>query len=192
MATKRRFGANVPLVEKRQKREHPHVEVFTSISAITKDMAKIKKQEIQFKALLQQVFEMTDQVQINFVYSKENAVTVLDNSMKWLQTLQDAKESHSKTRDSSLKTLRDVDVLDDDALKGAALILTETETKLAAIEAIESRWKRIVRHTSTTKTIQDHTKNWFERFWRQWDKTDALIKERTARFKENLKKLDLE
>lgn len=192
MPPKRKLGSKISLQGKRPKREHPEVSAYQSISAITKDIAKIKKQEYQFLALIQQVFEMTDQVHINFIYSKENAQKVLDKSMEWLQILQEAKKSNSATRDESLKTLRSVDVLDDDALKGAALILTETETRLAAIEGVENRWQRIVRHTSKSKTIEEHTKEWFLRFWRQWDKTHTVLKERLAMFKEVLKTIDIE
>ena len=190
MPPKRKLGAKISLAEKRPKRQHPEIEAYTSISALAKDIAKIKKQEFQYKALIQQVFEMTDQVHVNFVYSKENADVVLEKVMKWLQTLQEAHGLNLKTRDKAIETLRAVDVLDDDSLKGAAMILTETETKLAAIESIQNRWQRIVRHTSTAKTIQQHSKEYFLRFWRQWDKTNTVLHERITRFKEILQEIE--
>ena len=117
--------------------------------------------------------------------------TILKKISEWLHNIDLIKEKSSLLRDESLKTLRGVDILDDDALKGAALILTETETRLAALEGIEHRFKRIVRYKSSTEAIGTHTSSWLKRFFFQWTRTNKDLSDRSKLLNETLATLSM-
>ena len=169
--------------KKKQKLEvvPPDILAFMNASTLSNDIVKLKKQENQYKALLQQVFDMTDQSTVD--HTKENTNNIMSAVILWLENIQNVKETTTNTRDEALKALRTVDVLDDEALKGAALILTETETRLAALDGIEHRWGRVVRYKETSKPMKIHSREWLERFFRQWDKTRALVIEKITNFR---------
>lgn len=171
--------------KKKQKREalHPSVIAFINVSVLSNDIAKLKKQENQYKALLKQVLEMTDQTTVEFDYTEENIKSIVNAVILWLENIQQVQETTSVTRDEALKALRTVDIMDDEALKGAALILTETETRLAALEGIEHRWGRVVRYKESSKPMKKHSREWLERFFRQWGKTHALVVEKFTSFR---------
>lgn len=109
-----------------------------------------------------------------------------------MQNINEIRKIDSNTRNDALNTLRTIDVLDDDALKGAALILTESETRLATLEGIEHRFYRVVRYKSTTKSIESHTKEWLKRFFVQWNNTNKTIQTRQQQFKELITSLKMQ
>jgi len=154
---------------------------------VANEIDKFKVQVNQYNALLKQVLEMTDQPSVEFVYTDDSAKNVMDAVMTWLESMQTAKQSTTTVRDEALQTLRTVDILDDEALKGAALLLTEAETRLVTLEGVEHRWGRIVRHTAKSSAISEHTREWFVRFWRQWSKTNHIIEDRIRQFKKIIK-----
>ena len=79
-----------------------------------------------------------------------------------------------------------MDVLDNDALKGAALALTDAETQLAALLTIEHRWAKIVRQVEG-EDLKAHTQKWLKRWLVQWQKISQTKSQRVAQFQETLK-----
>ena len=161
----------------------PSIRAFMNVQILSNDIVKLKKQENQYKALLKQVFDMIDQPTVEITHTEENTKAIMENVISWLEGIEKVKKTTTATRDEALKALRTVDVLDDEALKGAALILTETETRLAALDGIEHRWGRIVRHKETSKSMKMHSSEWMERFFRQWNKTHTRVTEKITTFK---------
>jgi len=192
---KRLFNMEIPQEKKKmppkkkQKRTlPPSILAFMNISVLSKDIAKLKKQENQYKALLQQVFDMTDQPTVD--HTEENITKITTAVILWLENIQKVKKTTTATRDEALKALRTVDVLDDEALKGAALILTETETRLAALDGIENRWGRVVRYKETSGPMKIHSREWLERFFSQWAKTHTLVVEKLIAFRKVVKTIN--
>ena len=70
-------------------------------------------------------------------------------------------------------------------------MLTEEETRLAAIEGLESRWYRIVRYKNSPIGIEKHTQEWFTRFYRQFQKTSASIEDLSNKIREIIDQLTL-
>jgi len=174
--------------KKRQKCTHPTVENYSRVAYLAKELARLNKQEYQYKALISQVVEMLAVAPFDF--NEKSAANIAKRANEWLAELAEVYIQTSKTRDKALKTLRTVVPLDDDALKGAALLLTETETRLAAIDGLEERWKRIVRFDKASD-LKKHTSGWLERFFNQWKRTSAAIIEMTQQMKKVLSKLSL-
>lgn len=175
----------------RKKREDPQVLTYKKIAHTSKNLAKLTEQTNQYKALVKQILEITEQPDMPVTLTEENIENIIKNIIKWLSSIDEIQVSSSKTRDEALITLRKLDVLDDDALKGAALILTESETRLAALEGILSRFARVVRHKTTTKTIESHTTEWLKRFFSQWVKTNTAIVLGHTQFKELIESLPI-
>ena len=172
-------------MKKRKRDESPEdIEVVTlqKIAHIAKDLARLTNLQNQYKALVKQILEITEQPNTAVTLTEENITQIIQNIITWLQNIDEIREAGCNTRNEALKTLRTIDVLDDDALKGAALILTESETRLATIGGIEHRFYRIVRYKSKTETIEKHTKEWLKRFFAQWDKTNKTIQSRQQQF----------
>jgi len=177
--------------ENAKKIEDPEIISLQRVSIIAKDLARLIKQRNQYKALITQLLDITDQSGTVVILEPKNTETILKKISEWLHNIDLIKEKSSLLRDGSLKTLRGVDVLDDDALKGAALILTETETRLAALEGIEHRFKRIVRYKSSTEPIGTHTSSWLKRFFFQWTKTNKDLSDRSKLLNETLATLSM-
>jgi ABC-type antimicrobial peptide transport system ATPase subunit len=178
--------------EERQQREDTEVVALQKIAHIAKDLARLTNLKNQYKALVKQILEITEQPDTAVTLTEENTTQIIQNVTRWLQNINEIREASSNTRNEALKTLRTIDVLDDDALKGAALILTESETRLATLEGIEHRFYRIVRYTSTTTSIEKHTKEWLKRFLAQWAKTNKTIVTRQKQFKEMISSLRMD
>lgn len=173
------------------KKEDPEYLSLQKVSMIAKDLARLIKQRNQYKALIGQILDITEQRGTVVTLEPENTQQILKKILEWLQNIDSIKEKSSDLRDESLKTLRTVDVLDDDALKGAALILTETETRLAKIDGIEHRFRRIVRYKSSTETISKHTTSWLKRFFFQWAKTNKDLSDRSTLLNETLRTISM-
>ena len=186
MPPKKKPKLNVKKIE-----EDPEFISLQRVSMIAKDLARLIKQRNQYKALIAQLLDITDQSGTVVTLEPKNTETILNKITEWLHNIDSIKEKSSLLRDESLKTLRGVDVLDDDALKGAALILTETETRLAALEGIEHRFKRIVRYKSSTESIGKHTSSWLKRFFFQWSKTNKDLSDRSKLLNETLATLSM-
>ena len=187
--------------KKRQKREHPVVEHWTALSGISKNLAALCKQEQQFRALLKQIATLTNHDAFikdlpsevppqspwkdNFKYSEPIAEQIKSYIDWWIGTiLEDLKESR-KVRDKALKTLKKVDVLDDDALKGGACMLAEAETQTNSIDNNNKKWCKIVRfQQQPLENIKEHTLEWLQRWLSQWDFADKSIKKRVTQFKQ--------
>jgi len=173
MPPKKRAKLNVKQIE------DPEIISLRRVSDIAKSLALLIKQRNQYKALTSQLLDITEQRGTIVTLEPKNTENILKKILEWLHNIELIKEKSSLLRDESLKTLRGVDVLDDDALKGAALILTETETRLAFVDGIEHRFMRIVRYKSSVEPIEKHTSLWLKRFFLQWTKTNQDLRKRS-------------
>lgn len=181
---------------KKRKRDESHEDTevvsLQQIAHIAKDLARLINLKNQYKALSKQILEITEQPDTVVTLTEENTTKIIQNIITWLKNINEIREHSSKTRNDALKTLRTIDVLDDDALKGAALILTESETRLATLEGIEHRFYRIVRYKSNTTPLEKHTTEWLKRFAAQWVKTNKTIQSRQQQFKEMITSLQMD
>lgn len=160
-----------PKIKRRRvSRFPPHIEHFSQLATLCSKMYDLKKAKFQHELLLKQIYTLIG-TETSFEIEES---TMLSNILSWhVRTQRDIDRQISK-RDVSLKKLRSVDVLDDAALKKAALCLTELESTLASFEAQTERFQRIVRYDNKTD-LKTHTTNWMGRFFRQYKKTQGLI-----------------
>jgi Ribonuclease G/E len=170
--------------ETREKAEEPEVLTLKKIAHTAKELARAIGQINQYKALIKQILEITEQGSAVITLTDENTNNIIVQMETWMKNIQEIRVSSSNTRNEALAALRNIDVLDDDALKGAALILTESETRLAALEGLEHRFSRIVRYKTTTKPLGVHARDFLKRFLGQWVQTNKVIAERQGQFKE--------
>lgn len=177
--------------KKRQKRSPPEIENYEKLSFLAREMAKFKKQKFQYNMLLKQIYELISKQRDSAEFSEETSQTLRKDVRAWFSDIEQAKKQSSGIRDKALKTLKTLDMTDDDALKGAALMLAEEETRLAAIEGLESRWYRIVRYKNSPIGIEKHTQEWFTRFYRQFQKTSASIEDLSNKIREIIDQLTL-
>lgn len=177
--------------KKRQKRNPPEIEHYERLSFLAREMAKLKKQKYQFNMLLNQVYEIIGKKRDSASFSDEMMKTLFKELEEWCQDLSKAKDQSTAARDKAMKTIRKIEILDDDALKGAALMLSEEETRLAAIEGLEIRLYRIVRYKKSPVGIVKHTNDWLVRFLRQWKKTSSGIEDHDSKIKEIISQLSL-
>ena len=195
--SKRRLGSVHKLQpdKKRKKRDHPKVENYLAMASLSSALAKITQQEQQFIALLKQVCEITEHDAAHpekqwftpdFEFHSAVIAEISSYIQQWLSEIVQKADDIQANRDQALSHLRQVDVLDNDALKGAALTLTEYETQYAVIQQIRGRWAKIVRHKPGTD-IQKHTQEWLKRWLAQWKKIHQTLTQRVSQLKEVLK-----
>lgn len=179
----------------RRKREHPKVEQWLALNSLAAGMAKLTQQEQQFIALLKQVSDLSAHEAAHpekqwftpdFEFNEDSMQDISTYIQQWLKEILEHKAIVERTRNDAIDQLRKVDVLDNDALKGAALSLTEAETQLAALQAIEHKWAKIVRQVEG-EDLQTHTQKWLKRWLAQWQKISQTIAQRVAQFQETLK-----
>ena len=181
--------------KKRRKRDHPKVEQYMAVATLASSLAKLSQQEQQFVALLRQVANLTEHEAAcpekqwfipEFEYSEDIAQDISEYVQQWLREILEHANIIKKKRDKSMQDLRKVEVLDNEALKQAALELTDAETRFTTIQHIQHRWSKIVRHESGTD-LQTHTRAWLKRWLAQWKKINASTKQRLNQFRESLK-----
>ena len=179
----------------RQQRDHPKVEQWKAIATLASNITKYVQQQQQYTALLRQIAQLTEHEAAhpdnpwfspNFNYDTEKAKDIEQYIEEWLGDIIDHHKAVKDKQSNALITLRKVDVLDDEALKQAALTLTECETHIAALETTIHRWQKIVRFKSGPD-IQKHTQSWIKRWLSQWKKIDDILKKRVSQFLEVLK-----
>ena len=192
---KRRLGRTV--IALRQKTS-PTVGVWKALGDVAVSMAKCQQQREQFAALLRQVAELTEHEATqpekpwnteHLVFDDELAKDIHDYVLRWLAQLIEHRRQTDAIRTETMHTLRAVDVLDDDALKRAAQLLTETETKLVALQQVEHRWSRVVRFRADAPgehTLVEHTREWVMRWLGRWKKLQRTIDARITQFKKYL------
>ena len=173
--------------KKRKRREHPKVEAWSKIATLATQITKCTQQIVQYKALLKQIIDTTchDKECPENIWETQELSETLENDIKdyinnWLKDVLQNSSNIKQTRDDALKTLRTIDVLDDQALKAAALILAETEFQCEAMEQLIHKWNKIVRYNETT-TVQKHTDAWLIRWLKQWNHTRGQL-ERLRQF----------
>jgi len=181
--------------KKRRKRDHPKVEQYVAVATLASELAKLSQQEQQFVALLKQVANLTEHEAAcpekrwfapDFEYSDEIARDISEYVQQWLREILDHAINIKKKRDCSMQDLRNLDALDNESLKRAALELTDAETRFTTIQHIQHRWSKIVRHESGTD-LQAHTNAWLKRWLVQWKKINTSTKRRLGQFRESLK-----
>jgi hypothetical protein len=187
----------MPPKKKRRKREHPIVEHWTAISAVSKNLAVLYKQEQQSIALLQQIEKTTSHdLNINDVSASSilpqspwRSVTTYSTDVRdqitryvtwWVHTLKKEHVAAARKKQAALETLKRADVLDDEALKASAYAMTEAESQWTTLEQIRSRWIKITR--CDNDNIAEHTEQWLERWLKQWDKLQDTQHARQKQF----------
>lgn len=195
--SKRRLGSIQTLEpSKRKKRkQHPKVQKYMAMTTLATALAKLTQQEQQYIALLKQVCDVTEHDAAHpekqwftpgFTFHEAVMAEISSYIQQWLSEIVQNGKDIEANRDESIAQLRKVDVLDNEALKHAALSLTEYETHHAVMQQIQSRWAKIVRYKTGTD-IQAHTQEWLKRWLAQWKKLHTTITARLAQLKEVLK-----
>ena len=192
--------------KKRRKRDHPVVEHWTALSGISKNLAALCKQEQQFRALLKQIATLSNHDAFikdlpadvppqspweeNFKYSAAMVEQIKSYIDWWIDTLLEDRKESRKVRDKALKTLKETNVSDDDALKEGACLLAEAEAQTNSIETVIKRWCKIVRFQQPLDKLKEHTNEWLKRWLDQWNFADKSIKKRVTQFKETYSALE--
>lgn len=182
-------------LEKRKKRDHPKVEQYMAVAQLATILANLTKQEQQYIALLKQVADVTEhEARVpekqwfipTFSYSEDQAGDILDYVQRWLKTIVEHSNGIREKRDRALEKIRQLDVLDNESLKQAAMELTEAESQCAVIQQVQKRWSKIVR-CEKDNGLQEHTAKWLKRWLVQWRKLNAMTQKRLDQFRESLK-----
>lgn len=188
---RRRLGRKMPLVEKRTRREHPLVQQWLALSAVAREVAASTKQQKQYVALLLQISELTQHDssvpdnpwtgdQVDFEDVRNYVLSFLDDFDENVREL-------TSVRDNALSALKSADTQDDEALKSAAVVLTEAEFNLKKLDTFTNRWVRIVRYKTSQKvSMREHTDKWLTRWLRQWESTNANKSHQVLQFRETL------
>lgn len=174
--------------KKRQKREHPHVGRWTTLSSLAKEIATSTKQQHQYIALLMQISELTqhdsntpdnpwggDQVDFQ---------DVRDYVLSWLDDFDENIKTTIQIRQTALDTLKKME--NDKDLTSAAAMLTEASFNLKTLESFIGRWERIVRYKNKKISIREHTDTWLTRWLRQWEVTNTNKTQLVQQFRETL------
>ena len=177
-------------MEQRQKREHPAVEHWLTLSSIAKSIAVSTKQQQQYIALLLQISELTqhDTNVPDSPWSGEHIdfQDIRNYVLSWLDDFDENINATTKLRDNALQALRNVDAQNDDELKSAAVVLTEAEMNIKKLDAFTTRWGRIVRYKKGTISLREHTDTWLTRWLREWESTNAAKTKHVKQFQETL------
>lgn len=177
---------------KRQKREHPVVEHWLRLSTIAQSVASATKQQQQYIALLLQISELTQHdanaPETPWSTDQIDFEDIRNYILGWLDDFDDNSLATVKIRDKALQTLRAAaDTQNDDALKAAAVLLTDAEFTIKSMENFTNRWQRIVRYKSNKKiSMREHTDTWLTRWLRQWETTNASKSQLVKQFRETL------
>ena len=197
------------VVKQRQQREHPIVELWSTLASLSKLMAQSSKQLQQYKALLKQVAEITQHDTITasetlpdsvgqqstwstgFTFTETSPSEINRYVDYWLRTVELDMADALKNRDSAMKSLRETDVMDDDMLKNKAAVLTEAENILGTLNTVRHRWSRVVRFdTKSKKSLSAHTLKWLDRWLNQWNDTLNTFKKRLLHVKETYARIE--
>lgn len=197
------------LVKQRQQREHPIVELWSTLASLSKLMAQSSKQLQQYKALLKQVAEITQHDTITasetlpdsvgqqstwstgFTFTETSPSEINRYVDYWLRTVELDMADALKNRDDAMKSLRETDVMDDDMLKNKAAVLTEAENILGTLNTVRHRWSRVVRFdTKSKKSLSAHTLKWLDRWLNQWNDTLNTFKKRLQHVKETYTRIE--
>lgn len=173
-----------------RKRPPPKVEIWQAIQALASSMIKLTGQEEQYIALLRQVADLTEHEAVHpektwfhgaFVFDEDIAKDIHEYVLEWTRDIVARHEEVHQSCNASMETLRGVDVLDDEALKQAALSLTKSESKASTLDHLQSRWCRIVRFESGN--LVEHTQKWLTRWLTQWKKLHQTLDARQTQFR---------
>lgn len=191
MPPKRRALLGKPKSLKRRKREQPIVEHWLQLSNIAQSVASATKQQQQYIALLLQISELTQHdanaPETPWSVEKIDFEDVRNYILGWLDDFDENSTTSAKIRDTALQTLRASDTQDDDALKAAAVLLTEAECNIKSLENVTNRWQRIVRYKPNQKiSMREHTDTWLTRWLRQWETTNVSKSQLVNQFRETL------
>lgn len=174
--------------KKRKRREHPTVEAWSNIATLAAKITKLTQQQVQFKLLLKQIIDLTQhdiEHPENQWETKTDGETIPEDIQQyineWLKMLAENNKNFVDARDKALQTFRNIDLLDDEALKRAAVTLAETEATIQQIEQLQNKWNRIVRLTNNDDVLT-HTEKWIHRFRKQWTQTHTKIRQVKEQF----------
>lgn len=178
----------MPPKKKRRMREHPHVEQWLTVSTLSQDIARLTKQQQQYRALLLQISELTQHnltVPDNpWTGEQIDFKDVTDYILSWLDDFDGNQLECKQQRDNALTDLRNSDIADDNALKILAAALTEAEINLKMMDNFAVKWKKIVRFEKGN--LREHTEKWLKRWLKQWETTNTTKSQRLGQFHEVL------
>lgn len=157
---------------------------WSTLSSISKSNAKIAKQKQDYYALLQQLSKVVEKEWIG----PEQSTVIIETTTKWITDVLEQQQSIIKLRDKSLQSIRQTDVLDNDALKLAAAELTECEFQLTAHKNVIDRFVRIVRYQDGLLPV--HTSQWLKRFFKQWNTTNKVFHQNILALEESFRWLE--
>lgn len=158
---------------------------WSRLSSIAKSNAKLSQQKEQYYALLKQLSTVVEKEWSG----PEVAATIIENVTTWITTVLQQQQSLVESRDQSLQTMRQTDLLDNDALKLAAASLTEYEYQLSAHKKVVERFTRIVRYKEGL--LPDHASQWLQRFFAQWQNTNQVFHQNICELQESFRWLEV-
>jgi|TARA_B110000977_G_scaffold176227_1_gene231683 hypothetical protein len=158
---------------------------WSAISTICKSNAKLSKQKEDYYALLQQLSTVVEKEWTG----PEQATVIVQTVTDWIGKVLQQEQTIVESRNQSLQTMRQVDVLDNDALKSAAASLTEYEFQLSAHKNVINRFSRIVRYKDGS--LSAHTKQWLTRFFNQWKTTNNVFNQNILSVQESFRWLEV-
>ena len=85
--------------KKRASYEDPEAIILNKLSLVVKDMARLTKQRNQFKALIKQIFEITEQPESVVTLTKDNQQNLINSICGWLNKIESIGKKSSETRD---------------------------------------------------------------------------------------------
>ena len=158
---------------------------WSAISTICKSNAKLAKQKEDYYALLKQLSTIVEKEWTG----PEQATVIVQTVTDWIAKVLQQEQAIVESRNQSLQTMRQVDVLDNDALKSAAASLTEYEFQLSAHKNVITRFSRIVRYKDGS--LPTHTKQWLHRFFKQWKTTNKVFNQNILSVQESFRWLEV-
>jgi|TARA_B110000858_G_scaffold145051_1_gene164719 hypothetical protein len=168
--------ARMPPKKKRKTTPSNH---WSMLASISKSNATLSQQKEQYYALLQQVCTIVEKEWTG----PEQSTIITKHVTDWINTVLQQQQSVLDLRNEALHSMRKTDVLEDDALKEAAAVLTEREFQLSAHKNVIDRFSRIVRYKEGS--LPQHTAHWLKRFFTQWKKTNKVFDQNILTLRES-------
>lgn len=152
---------------------------WSTLSSVSKSNAKLSTQQEQYYALLKQLGEVVDQQWTG----PDQVVEMTDHITTWITTVTAQAETVTLLRNEALQSMRQADVLDNDALTLAAAKLTDNECQLVAYKNVLERFSRIVRYKEGG--LVQHTTKWLQRFCTQWETSNNVFNQNILQIRES-------
>lgn len=160
---------------------------WTVLSNLSKSNALLANKKEQYYALLKQICGIVEKDW----NSVEQADDIRQYLTTWLENVLKQKESIYVLRDEALNSIRNIDLLDTDALKSGAAELTERELQLQAFENVINKFAKVVRYKDNDVSgLVAHTSDWTNRFFKQWENTNKQFNNNILHLRDSVKWLE--